>query len=328
MPLFKTVVPACRLESQRAGQATGGVIALNDNLRDPSFSRSDPNLPPLRCHRELILCSRPYRIVPPRSRSVPLYHVDAFTSHRFQGNPAAVVVLASYPSDRELQAIAAENNLSETAFLVRSGRDYNIRWFTPKTEVPLCGHATLASSAVVMERLEKRRTSVVFHSRTGPLTVTRRGSRYAMDFPAAPPSRISPSEELSVALGSAPSEMLSTQSEYLAVFPRESEVRALRPDFTRLATLDRAGVIATAPSSPPYDFVSRCFGPAMGIPEDPVTGSAHCVLAPYWARRLGKSNLRAYQASSRGGEMSCIVKGDRVTLEGKCVFFLEGTAQI
>lgn len=266
--------------------------------------------------------------MPRRPRGVPLYQVDAFASHRFQGNPAAVVILDSYPSDQDLQAVAAENNLSETAFVVRTGRDYHIRWFTPACEVPLCGHATLASSAVVMERLEKRRTSVTFHSQAGPLTVIRRGSWYVMDFPARPPSRIPPSEELATALGRSPSELLCTPSEYVAVFTTETDVRTLRPDFARLAKLDRKGVIVTAPSPAPYDFVSRCFGPAMGIPEDPVTGSAHCVLAPYWARRLGKSKLRAFQASSRGGELICTLAGDRVALEGKCVFFLEGTAQI
>lgn len=275
-----------------------------------------------------------YRVLPSprgvsrRTRTAPLYQVDAFTSNRFQGNPAAVVILRSFLPDRDLQAIAAENNLSETAFLVRTGRDYDIRWFTPTCEVPLCGHATLASSAVVMERLEKRRTSVVFHSQTGPLTVVRRGSRFVMDFPALASSRIPPVSELSTALGSAPAELFCTPSEYMAVFTTERIVRDLRPDFERLAKLDRVGVIATAPSSPPFDFVSRCFGPAMGIPEDPVTGSAHCVLTPYWARRLGKSRLRAFQASSRGGELACVLRGDRVALEGKCAFFLEGTAHI
>ena len=299
--------------------ATDGLDARQSSQNGTGLTERDEQLIGLR---------RPHCTMTREPLSVPLYQVDAFASHRFHGNPAAVVILPSYPSDRVLQAAAAENNLSETAFLVRSGRDYKIRWFTPKREVSLCGHATLASAAVVMERLEHRRTSVVFHSQTGPLHVLRCGSRYVMDLPAQPSSRIRQSRELSTALGVRPAELFQTPSEYLAVFATEKTVRNLRPDFTRVAELDRVAVIATAPSSGPYDFVSRCFGPALGIPEDPVTGSAHCVLAPYWARRLGRSKMRAFQASSRGGELTCTFTGDRVALEGNCVFYLEGTARI
>jgi PhzF family phenazine biosynthesis protein len=263
-----------------------------------------------------------------RSTKVPLFQVDAFASRRFEGNPAAVMLLPAFLPDAILQAIAAENNLAETAFLVRAGTEYQIRWFTPTCEVPLCGHATLASSAVVMERLEPGRGAVVFRSRSGPLTVTRREGRYAMDFPARPSSRVPPPRPLAEALRATPTEVFHNEFNYMAVFASETEVRKLAPDLPRLAGLDSPGVIVTAPGSPPYDFVSRYFAPAKGIPEDPVTGAAHCTLAPYWAARLGRARLNAFQASRRGGEVLCTVREDRVVLEGSCVFYLEGTAEV
>lgn len=233
-----------------------------------------------------------------------------------------------FPDDALMQAIAAENNLAETAFLVRDGSDYRLRWFTPVTEVPLCGHATLASAAVVMERLEPGRESVVFHSKSGPLTVTRAGSTYVLDFPARPSERTPAPPTLGEALGAEPGEVFLNSFNYMAVFDSASAVRQLAPDLAAIARLDRAGVIVTAPGDGDYDCVSRYFAPAKGIPEDPVTGAAHCMLAPYWAARLGKSTLRACQASKRGGELTCRVVGHRVKLEGECVFFFEGEAHI
>jgi PhzF family phenazine biosynthesis protein len=239
-----------------------------------------------------------------------------------------------------MQAIAAENNLAETAFLHPVDRDldrdldrdsdgdYRLRWFTPTTEVPLCGHATLASAAVVMERLEPGRTGVVFHSASGPLTVRRVESGYVMDFPARPSERIAPPPSLTEALGVVPAEVFVNSFNYLAVVESAQALRELAPDMTAIARLDRPGVIVTAAGDGHFDFLSRYFAPAKGIPEDPVTGAAHCMLTPYWANRLGKTTFRAFQASRRGGEMICRLKGDRVELEGSCVFYLEGEVEI
>jgi PhzF family phenazine biosynthesis protein len=258
----------------------------------------------------------------------PIFQVDAFTIRRFAGNPAAVMPMNSFPADDTLQAVAAENNLAETAFLVRENGDYRLRWFTPATEVPLCGHATLASAAVVMERLEPGRTRVVFHSASGPLTVDRAGERYVMDFPARPSEQIPLPPGLAEALGAVPSEVFSNKFNHLAIFEGGEALRALAPDMAAVARLDRPGIITTAPGDGNFDFLSRYFAPAKGIPEDPVTGSAHCMLAPYWAKRLGRTSLRAFQCSPRGGEVFCRVKGDRVELEGSCVFYLEGEVEI
>lgn len=258
----------------------------------------------------------------------PIYQVDAFTAKVFAGNPAAVMPLDSFPADATLQALAAENNLAETAFLVREGSDYRLRWFTPTTEVPLCGHATLASAAVVMERLEPQRTQVVFHTASGALTVTRAGAGYVMDFPARPGEPVSPPAKLLEALAVVSAETFSNDFNYLVVVESAQTVRTLAPDMAALCRLERPGVIVTAPGDADYDFVSRYFAPAKGIPEDPVTGAAHCMLTPYWSKRLGKTELRAFQASRRGGEVICRLKGSRVELEGTCVFYLEGEAEI
>jgi PhzF family phenazine biosynthesis protein len=233
-----------------------------------------------------------------------------------------------FPSDTVMQAIAAENNLAETAFLVPEGDDYRLRWFTPAVEVPLCGHATLASAAVVMERLKPGRTSVMFHSASGPLTVTRKIGGYVMDFPARPSERVATPPGMVEALGAAPLEVHVNSFNYMAIMESEASVRSLDPDMPGIARLNRSGVIVTAPGESRYDFVSRYFAPAKGIPEDPVTGSAHCTLVPYWARRLGRTSFQAFQASRRGGEVGCRLHGDRVELEGACVFYLEGTAEI
>jgi len=258
----------------------------------------------------------------------PMFQLDAFTTRRFTGNPAAVVVLDEFLPDDVMQAVAAENNLAETAFLVRAGDGYGLRWFTPIVEVPLCGHATLASAAVVMERLEPDRDSVVFGSASGPLTVTRAGTAYVLDFPArySQPAPMPPG--LPEALGVQLIQVLANAYNYLAVVESAALVRNLNPDLAELTRIDRPGVIVTAAGDQGYDFVSRYFAPAKGIPEDPVTGAAHCMLAPYWSNQLGKTEFRAHQASTRGGDITCRLIGDRVELEGACVFYLEGEITI
>lgn len=258
----------------------------------------------------------------------PIFQVDAFTQRLFGGNPAAVMPMPAFPDDALMQAIAAENNLAETAFLVPEDCEYRLRWFTPTTEVLLCGHATLASAAVVMERLEPGRSCVVFQSASGPLTVSRTGTGYLMDFPSRPARQVPAPPALADALRVVPVEVLDDNFNYIAVLEHAGLVRELAPDMDGLAGLDRAGVVVTAEGAEPHDFVSRYFAPAKGIPEDPVTGGAHCGLVPYWSKRLGKTSFRAYQASRRGGEIVCRLAGDRVELEGSCVFYLEGVVNI
>jgi PhzF family phenazine biosynthesis protein len=258
----------------------------------------------------------------------PLFQLDAFTTRRFAGNPAAVMPLQQFPSDALMQDLAAQNNLSETAFIVQDKGDYQLRWFTPAVEVPLCGHATLASAAVVMERLEPTRRRVVFHTKSGPLTVTRTDSGYLLDFPKRPAERTASPPGLNDALGVTPTEVLVNSFNYMAVLDRPETVRSLQPDLAGIARLDCAGVIVTAAGDAGYDFISRYFAPAKGIPEDPVTGSAHCMLMPYWAQQLGRTQLRAHQASRRGGDLLCRLAGERVEIEGACVFYLEGEVEI
>jgi PhzF family phenazine biosynthesis protein len=258
--------------------------------------------------------------------NLSLWQVDAFTNRRLTGNPAAVVPLAEWLSDELMQAIAAENNLSETAFLVREGPEWRVRWFTPAMEVELCGHATLASAFVVLRHLEPGRESVTFASRSGPLTVTRQGHRLALDFPAYPSRRVDTPPLLIEALGATPAETW-LGVKMMAVFEREEQVLALAPDFAKVARIEAFGVIATAPGAS-SDFASRYFVPQAGVNEDPVTGAAHCQLTPYWARRLGKTKLHARQVSKRGGELWCEDRGDRVTLAGEAVSYLTGTIEV
>jgi len=255
---------------------------------------------------------------------IPIYQLDAFTRERFAGNPAAVMLLPDFPDAATMQALAAENNLSETAFLVRDGDAYRLRWFTPRIEVPLCGHATLASAAVVMERLEPGRRSVTFATASGPLKVDAVDAGYRMDFPARPSVPVDAPAGLADALGVLPREVHADAANYLVVLDSADAVRAVAPDIAALARLDRAGVVVTAAGDAPFDITSRYFAPAKGIAEDPVTGGAHCGLAPFWAPRLGKSELRARQASQRGGELICRVRGDRGALESALVFSTEG----
>jgi PhzF family phenazine biosynthesis protein len=258
----------------------------------------------------------------------PIFQLDAFASRRFTGNPAAVVPVGAFPPDVVMQAVAAENNLSETAFVVLDDGGDHIRWFTPTTEVPLCGHATLASAAVVMERLRPAAREVVFQSASGPLPVRRTARGYLMDFPARPTTPVEVPSALRTALGISPLEVLTDPVNYVARLANADDVRTLTPDLAAMARLDRMGVIVTAEGDSGHDFVSRYFAPRKGIPEDPVTGGAHCTLAPYWAARLGRTSLHAFQASSRGGEVHCRVVGDRVELEGACVFYLEGHIEL
>jgi PhzF family phenazine biosynthesis protein len=255
-----------------------------------------------------------------------LFQVDAFTTRNFAGNPAAVIELAAFPPEAEMQAIAAENNLAETAFIVPEEEHFRIRWFTPTVEVPLCGHATLASAAVVLERLHTDRDDVRFESASGPLHVTRIEDGFLMDLPARQCTPITEPDGLAEALGAQPLETEWDGANYLVRLNSAEEIRTLQPRLEVIARMPSAGVIVTAAGDEGYDCVSRYFAPAKGIPEDPVTGGAHCALTPFWAARLGKRDLRAYQASARGGEMHCRLNGDRVEITGSCVFFLEGEA--
>jgi PhzF family phenazine biosynthesis protein len=258
---------------------------------------------------------------------LPLYHLDAFAARPFAGNPAAVVPLERWLPDAVLQQIAAENNLAETAFFVGKDGRYQIRWMTPATEVDLCGHATLAAAFVVLKKQEPARPEVVFDSKSGPLRVFRDHDRLALDFPSRPPAPAPQDlESLAAALGGRPRSTEAALRDALAVFESEDEVRGLRPDMTRLIAFGRP-VIASA-AGREADFVSRFFAPGYGVPEDPVTGSAHCTLAPYWSKRLGKKCLRALQVSARGGELVCEDRGERVFVAGRVVPYLEGTIEV
>jgi PhzF family phenazine biosynthesis protein len=260
---------------------------------------------------------------------IPLYQVDAFvTGEPFTGNPAAVCPLDAWLPDSVMQAIAAGNNLSETAFFVPEGDGYRLRWFTPTSEVDLCGHATLASAFLVFGWLAPWRNSVTFQTeKAGPLTVSRDGELLVLDFPSRPPQPCAISEALVEALGHRPTALLAAR-DYLAVFDKAEAVAGLAPDFAKIAGLDRFAVIVTAPGTDGVDFVSRFFAPARGVDEDPVTGSAHCTLIPYWAERLGKTRLEARQLSRRGGALSCALRGDRVTIAGRAALYLTGTVCI
>jgi PhzF family phenazine biosynthesis protein len=249
------------------------------------------------------------------------YQVDAFASQPFEGNPAAVCPLDRWPDDSLLQAIANENNLSETAFFVPSGSRFELRWFTPAAEVNLCGHATLATAHVLFEHLGYSEPTVVFTTRGGELRVTRDGAHLCMDFPASHPAPCTAPRRLIDGLGVRPAATLAAE-DYIAVLADEAAVRAVQPDSAALAQLDLRGVIVTAPGDN-ADFVSRFFAPRFGIPEDPVTGSAHCALTPYWAARLGRERLTATQVSARGGTLQCQLQGERVLLAGRAVTVME-----
>jgi PhzF family phenazine biosynthesis protein len=267
-------------------------------------------------------------------KTIPIYQIDAFTNRVFSGNPAAVCPLEAWPEDALLQAIAQENNLSETAFFVPNGDGYHIRWFTPVAEVDLCGHATLATAFVIFGHSDQTEDNIRFDSRSGTLSVTRilsdGGSEgnplLVMDFPSQPPLPCAPPVDLLKALGREPAEVLRSE-DYFVVFPDERDVTDLEPEMQILRRIDLRGVIVTARGKG-VDFVSRFFAPKFGIDEDPVTGSAHCALTPYWAKRLEKKKLHAHQVSRRGGEILCEDLGDRVGIAGHAVQFMAGTMTI
>lgn len=253
---------------------------------------------------------------------LPLYQVDAFTNRQFGGNPAAVVLLDDWLPDGILAAIAAENNLAETAFVIPHHDSAPLRWFTPAVEVDLCGHATLAAAHVLFQYTYPSADRLSFATRSGKLTVTRDDGLLSMDFPSRPGQPQEVTDSLASALGRRPREAYLAR-DLMAIFDSESEVRTLRPDPQHIALLDAFAVIVTAPGDT-VDFVSRFFAPRAGIPEDPVTGSSHCTLIPYWAARLGKTELVAKQLSARGGDLVCKSNGDRVTIAGRAVEYLRG----
>lgn len=261
---------------------------------------------------------------------LPIYQVDAFTDRVFAGNPAAVVPLDSWLPDAQLQAIAAENNLAETAYFLRNDDVFELRWFTPAVEVDLCGHATLATAFVISTLLEPGRARMDFVTRqAGTLTVTRDGDVFTLDFPSRPAApAAAPQPNLVAALGGPAPLAILNGRDYLVVYEDEATVRALTPDMVALSKLDRFAVCVTAPGRDGVDFVSRLFAPAQGIPEDPVTGSTHCMLIPYWAEKLGKTVLSARQVSARGGDLACELVGDRVKIGGKGVLYLEGVITV
>ncbi len=255
-----------------------------------------------------------------------MYQVDAFAEQVFRGNPAAVCPLEAWLSDSLLQSIAEENNLSETAFFVPAADGFALRWFTPVHEVDLCGHATLASAFVLYEHLGFAQPEIRFHTRSGVLTVSRAGDTFRMTFPAAVPQPCEAPAALVQGLGRAPIATLSA-FDYIAVYPTEEDVLAIEPDLAQLKLLGLRGVIVTAPGRS-ADFVSRFFAPKGGIAEDPVTGSAHCELAPYWGERLNRTVLRAEQLSPRGGTLTCELQGEQVVLVGRATHYMTATITI
>jgi predicted PhzF superfamily epimerase YddE/YHI9 len=253
---------------------------------------------------------------------IDLYQIDAFAGRVFAGNPAAVCPLQAWLPDPVLQSIAQENNLSETAFFVPEGDQYHIRWFTPVSEVDLCGHATLAAAYALFELLDIRKETLSFTSRSGVLTVTRDRNMLRMDFPSQPPSICVPPQVLIEAFSHYPKEYLCAE-DYIVVFEHENDVLSAIPDLGLLKKLDRRGVIITA-GSDKYDFVARFFAPKYGINEDPVTGSAYTQLVPYWANKTTKSQFHVRQLSVRGGDVHCELLRDRVVIAGQCILYLQG----
>ena len=257
------------------------------------------------------------------TREVSVYIVDAFTGNHLRGNPAAVCPLHDWLNDSILQSIASEINLSETAFFVKKGNVYELRWFTPEVEVDLCGHGTLATAHVIFEHLNYRNTQIEFETKSGRLIVSRKKELYLMDFPVINTIPQEPPELLAESLGEEPTEVLGGSWLYLAVFGNDKVIKDLDPDFELMEKLGKA-VVVTAKGYDNIDFVSRCFSPDVGIPEDPVTGSAHCALVPYWSARLNKTTFIARQLSKRGGELYCEYAGERVIIGGKAVTFSIG----
>jgi PhzF family phenazine biosynthesis protein len=257
-----------------------------------------------------------------------IYQVDAFTGKLFGGNPAAVVPIEEWPENEVMQRIAMENNLAETAFFVPTGEGFHIRWFTPKVEVDLCGHATLATAHVLFNHLGYSGPELKFSSRSGPLRVFREGKRYVLDFPTDEFGPVEEPEGMVEALGGKePMFCYCGKTDYMLVYEKQSDIEHMKPDFTKLGKVKARGVIVTAPGEW-VDFVSRFFGPQVGINEDPVTGSAHTTLIPYWSRQLAKNTMTARQLSERGGDIFCRDRGSRVEIGGEAVTFLEGTIML
>lgn len=254
---------------------------------------------------------------------LPFYQVDAFTDRLFGGNPAGVCPLDKWLPDDTMQKIAMENNVSETAFFVRNNNGFHIRWFTPTVEVNLCGHATLASAHVIFNHLGYNDEKVVFESKSGTLKVRREGEMLVLDFPANMPARTALPDDFVKALNITPIQCFRGKEDYLLLYKSQQEIEALYPDFRYLEKVDARAVIVTAPAEK-ADFVSRFFAPRVGVDEDPVTGSAHTVLIPFWAEKLGKTEMKALQLSRRGGTLFCRLRGDRVDIGGKAVTFLKG----
>ncbi len=261
---------------------------------------------------------------------LPIYQVDAFAERAFEGNPAAVVPLDEWLPEATMQAIAAENNLAETAFFVETGNGFHIRWFTPTKEVTLCGHATLASAFVLFNCLEfaagSDEESIVFDSLSGELKVSRQGDLLTLDFPNQAAEHCAIPKALVQGLGKQPIACFKHE-DYMAVFEHEADIKAMSPDFNILEQLDLRGVIVTAQGSE-QDFIARFFAPKYGIPEDPVTGSAYTKLTPYWAQKIGKQTMSARQVSARGGNIQCRLDGDRVYISGKAVLYLQGMIEV
>ncbi|MEK8021140.1 MAG: PhzF family phenazine biosynthesis protein [Candidatus Parabeggiatoa sp.] len=257
---------------------------------------------------------------------LPLYQIDAFASKAFEGNPAAVCPLNEWLPDEIMQSIAEENNLSETAFFIPTGNRFHIRWFTPTTEVDLCGHATLATAYVLFNLLGHQSDKLEFDSKSGRLIVTKENQWLVMNFPAQPPVLCDIPTEIIKAFDIPPIECLRSE-DFIVVFEREMDIESAKPDFEQLKKLDLRGVVITAKSSR-YDFITRFFAPKYGIPEDPVTGSAYTQLAPYWTAKMGRKRFNVKQISSRGGELSCEQVDDRVLIFGKAIQYLVGKINI
>ncbi len=252
-----------------------------------------------------------------------VYIANAFSEKKFGGNPAAIVPLNEWLSDMLMQQIASQNNLSETAYFVPQGNDYGIRWFTPAVEVDLCGHATLASAHVLYEHLGYGRDQIIFHSKSGPLPVTRDNGKIRLDFPAKESKKITDDGLIERALGIKPKSVYKSLYDYMVVLGSQSDIESLKPDLALVKKLPARGLIVTAKGDE-ADFVSRCFFPQSGIDEDPVTGSAHVVMVPYWAKETGKNKLSAIQLSARRGYLDCELAGDRVLMSGHAHTYLEG----
>lgn len=254
---------------------------------------------------------------------VPIYQVDAFTSKVFAGNPAAVCPLEKWLDDGQMQSIAFENNLSETAFFVPEGKQFGLRWFTPVVEVKMCGHATLATAHIMFTEMGYEKEKIEFLTKSGLLIVERKGKDLIMNFPSVEMPEAKAHPKLFEALGVAPAHKVYKTDDYMVVFDSEEEIREMNPDFRMLTEVEARGIIVTAPGKE-VDFVSRFFGPQSGIDEDPVTGSAHTKLIPYWSKKLGKTELTARQVSKRGGDLVCKLLGGRVEIIGKAATYLRG----